>query len=1058
MGEDEDDGLLMDLSDMLNPTAKSSKRVSADNDENSDDDDEIDGGEDGDADPESMRKLVLGLDGKLEPRMRRKHNEVAEAYDESEFNLTVRGNSLFTGGELVGTKLKLDALVSSAKENRSLDSFHKQLNKFKQVAEAIMPQEAPLQWREKEQLSREAAFAKVNKDISEWTEVINKNRKADQLVFPVEQPKPVSISSSAILGHFKPETTLEKEISGILGQSVLHEGKQEEIEGLEAKKITPEELEARSAELAQLRSLMFYKELKQRRIAKIKSKTYRKLRRGKTGMPSVEELALLDPERAKKEILKLEAARIKERITMKHKNTGKWAKNLKGHKDENTRKALMEQIEKNRELTRKIAGVDSDDDEYDVYGTSEENAEAEALRQLDELQKDILEETPVSLPKKGIFAMKFMQRNLSQQMEDSKREIEAAKVAVREKQYGFEDAPEDAAPPFDESQNAEEALLSNDDSSDSDGDGEEKHQSQKVGVVASKQHKARTTKSVAKLSVGNDVGRMTFRPSDVSQSLVPESPDGEAFAEENAVDGFSIAVSGPVSIAAAKTTKHKDVIALEPLFEVEEFTTPGFSGTLKPANFEEKPVETLSPTASHSSNEKSAPAGDNSAASKTVPGSRRELKKPNTSELVNAVSRTAVPPSTLNSLKTKHNIVGAAENQNEEVISDPSPEDAWLDPSVSMKKQSSSKNAVPKSQQRFSSAAAFESGLEKVGLEQKKRSREEQAQLDASVSLSLSDVRMLESAVADPLFATNALPSAQAAPTVQKDADGKKRKRMEMEAVEAPSNLTSHAKLEKASLGNAKLKKMEVPPESTSTMGKTSLSAEVQASQAGKGNGQSTLSDQTMPSKSGKKKRGKKKGKALDSDNQKSEVVNDTGKTDGRSGKPPQAFLWNDDGPMKLVHSSDVKTLSRADLLKLAFSNDKDVVKQFEARIKKPESVKVAETPKQTESGGLPGWGNWGGANLLQKAPEVVTNQKKRRPGKRRKLVHIAELKNPNMVKYVSSKIPFGFETREQYEETLRMPLGREWNSTIGYNALTAPRIVTKMGRIIEPLVKGKKL
>jgi U3 small nucleolar RNA-associated protein 14 len=61
---------------------------------------------------------------------------------------------------------------------------------------------------------------------------------------------------------------------------------------------------------------MFYKEQKQKKIAKIKSKTYRKVHKKDKSQAagenlSIEELAKLDPELAQEKVLKLQADRIK---------------------------------------------------------------------------------------------------------------------------------------------------------------------------------------------------------------------------------------------------------------------------------------------------------------------------------------------------------------------------------------------------------------------------------------------------------------------------------------------------------------------------------------------------------------------------------------------------------------------------------------------------------------------------------------------------------------------------------------------------------------------------
>ncbi|KAJ3060864.1 hypothetical protein HDU99_005753, partial [Rhizoclosmatium hyalinum] len=54
--------------------------------------------------------------------------------------------------------------------------------------------------------------------------------------------------------------------------------------------------------------------------------------------------------------------------------------------------------------------------------------------------------------------------------------------------------------------------------------------------------------------------------------------------------------------------------------------------------------------------------------------------------------------------------------------------------------------------------------------------------------------------------------------------------------------------------------------------------------------------------------------------------------------------------------------------------------------------------------------------------------------------------------KYLAKDLPFGYESREQYEQAIRMPLGVEWNTSASHAKLTAPKVVTKMGTIINPL------
>ena len=84
-----------------------------------------------------------------------------------------------------------------------------------------------------------------------------------------------------------------------------------------------------------MRSLLFFKEQKQKKIAKIKSKTYRKIanKAAEKNSLSIQDLENIDPERAQEEREKLEYERFKERMTGRHKNARKWAKRMIGRND-----------------------------------------------------------------------------------------------------------------------------------------------------------------------------------------------------------------------------------------------------------------------------------------------------------------------------------------------------------------------------------------------------------------------------------------------------------------------------------------------------------------------------------------------------------------------------------------------------------------------------------------------------------------------------------------------------------------------------------------------------
>ena len=98
-----------------------------------------------------------------------------------------------------------------------------------------------------------------------------------------------------------------------------------------------------------MRSLLFYEERKRHQINKIKSKKYRKIRKKQNEREAGKEMELLrssDPELAR-ELDEQEATkRMKERMTLAHKNTSKWARQQlrRGNIDTDTRKALSKQV------------------------------------------------------------------------------------------------------------------------------------------------------------------------------------------------------------------------------------------------------------------------------------------------------------------------------------------------------------------------------------------------------------------------------------------------------------------------------------------------------------------------------------------------------------------------------------------------------------------------------------------------------------------------------------------------------------------------------------------
>ncbi|KAG9992110.1 Utp14-domain-containing protein, partial [Aureobasidium melanogenum] len=145
-----------------------------------------------------------------------------------------------------------------------------------------------------------------------------------------------------------------------------------------------------------------------------------------------------------------------------------------------------------------------------------------------------------------------------------------------------------------------------------------------------------------------------------------------------------------------------------------------------------------------------------------------------------------------------------------------------------------------------------------------------------------------------------------------------------------------------------------------------------------------------------------------------------------------------------------------------AFAGD-DVAVEFEAE----KEAQVEDEGDKVESTFLPGWGSWTGTGLSKATRKQnkriahnplhkkVTEGIKAANRKDAKLnnVIISEAQQRKGKKYLASTLPHQFEKREQYERSLRVPVGPEWTTKETFQRNTRPRVVVKQG-IIAPMEK----
>ncbi|XP_077002252.1 U3 small nucleolar RNA-associated protein 14 homolog A [Tamandua tetradactyla] len=305
--------------------------------------------DEGEIDGERKHQKLLEAISLLDGKNRQKLAERSEAcLKVSEFNVSSEGT---------GEKLVLSDLLEPIKTSSSLAAVKKQLNRVKSKKTV----ELPLNKEEVERIHREVAFNKTSQALSKWDPIVLKNRKAEQLVFPLKKEQSAFAPIEHVLSGWEARTPLEQEIFNI-----LHKNKQPvtdplltPVEKASLKAMSLEEAKMRRAELQRARALQSYYEAKARREKKIKSKKYHKvLKKGKAkkALKEFEKLRKVDPTAALEELEKIEKARMMERMSLKHQNSGKWAKSkaIMAKYDLEARQAMQEQLAKNKELTQKL--------------------------------------------------------------------------------------------------------------------------------------------------------------------------------------------------------------------------------------------------------------------------------------------------------------------------------------------------------------------------------------------------------------------------------------------------------------------------------------------------------------------------------------------------------------------------------------------------------------------------------------------------------------------------------------------------------------------------------
>nr|XP_057937565.1 U3 small nucleolar RNA-associated protein 14 homolog A [Doryrhamphus excisus] len=318
-----------------------------------------DGEEEG-SDDERRRQKLLESISSLGSKKKKKLFERSEASAQmSEFTVIAEGE---------GVKVNMSDLIKSLDQVPNVSvKAKKQLKNLQQSRKAIT---CPLSKEESERIQRDVAFQKAATEVSNWQSLIQQNQRSEQLIFPLNQepfgPKPLE----TLAAGWKAQTPLEQEVFSLLSanKQPINDPRLTRSEEASMTATTLLEAKMRRAELQKTRVLQSYYEAKARREKKIKSKKYHKVvnkAKRKDFMKSFEELVKKDPASALEQMDKMELARMQERMSLKHQNSGKWAmsKAIMGKYDKEARKAMQQQLEINKDLTQKRVPSLNDEEE-----------------------------------------------------------------------------------------------------------------------------------------------------------------------------------------------------------------------------------------------------------------------------------------------------------------------------------------------------------------------------------------------------------------------------------------------------------------------------------------------------------------------------------------------------------------------------------------------------------------------------------------------------------------------------------------------------------------------
>ncbi len=336
----------------------------SDSEIDSDDDVEITDYSDSDNSDDGFQKLQSSIQKFSASASKKAASSSSQSSSRTAQNLS---ESMFAGELSKAGDVSMESLLGVLGQTTGASAVSKQLLDMKKTTKAPVAVEKVVANR----LERKEVYDASKDDMKKWQDIVVENRHVRTL--DLAQDKHQQPSYKTLISKYTPVNDFEKEIQMVLVKTGTSESEAaaNEVDELSARHMSLEEIKEKQADIAKAKALMFYEQMKRHRINKIKSKTFRRIKKKqkeKKERNGIEDLADDDEEAANAIIEEQTLKRIKERMNLRHKNTGKWAKmalSAHGKRDSSVREAYQEQVLLGQELLKKVNNNNDDDDDDD---------------------------------------------------------------------------------------------------------------------------------------------------------------------------------------------------------------------------------------------------------------------------------------------------------------------------------------------------------------------------------------------------------------------------------------------------------------------------------------------------------------------------------------------------------------------------------------------------------------------------------------------------------------------------------------------------------------------